>query len=148
MWDWSLFCFIPTLPRNKPGFKGNCAYFIYFIYILLFGLLRVWHSFFILRYLYSFSFFQFCVCCTFKHHQHIHSLRSDKLNVWHNTHLHPPKVVTCFWENSTKVVECSTHICIGRVHRKMKIHSLSTHHYADGGVGEVFECSKLFEFQG
>ena len=26
----------------------------------------------------------------------------------------------------------------------MEIHSLSTHHYADGGVGEVFESTKHF----
>ena len=26
----------------------------------------------------------------------------------------------------------------------MKIHSLSTHHYVYGGVGEVFECIKHF----
>ena len=32
----------------------------------------------------------------------------------------------------------------GIVHRKMKIHSLSTHHCADGGVGEVFESTKHF----
>ena len=25
---------------------------------------------------------------------------------------------------------------------KMKLHSLSSHHYADGGVGEVFESTK------
>ena len=27
----------------------------------------------------------------------------------------------------------------GIVHRKMKLHSLSTHHYAEGGVCEVFD---------
>ena len=32
----------------------------------------------------------------------------------------------------------------GIVHAEMKIHSLSTHHYADGGVGEVFESTKHF----
>ena len=32
----------------------------------------------------------------------------------------------------------------GIVHRKMKIHSLSTHNYADGGVSEVFESTKQF----
>ena len=30
------------------------------------------------------------------------------------------------------------------VHQKLKIPSLSTHHYADGGVGEVFESIKHF----
>ena len=30
----------------------------------------------------------------------------------------------------------------GIVHSKIKIHSLSTDHYADGGVGEVFESTK------
>ena len=33
---------------------------------------------------------------------------------------------------------------IGIVHPKMKIHSLSSHHYAHGGVGEVFESKKHF----
>ena len=32
----------------------------------------------------------------------------------------------------------------GIVHPKMTIHSLSTHHYVDGGVGEVFESTKHF----
>ena len=31
----------------------------------------------------------------------------------------------------------------GIVHPKMIIHSLSTHPYVDGGVGEVFESTKL-----
>ena len=34
------------------------------------------------------------------------------------------------------------------IHPKMKIHLLSTHHYADGGVGGLFECTKHFESQG
>ena len=32
----------------------------------------------------------------------------------------------------------------GTVHPKMEIHSVSTHHCADGGVGEVFESIKHF----
>ena len=36
----------------------------------------------------------------------------------------------------------------GIVHQKMKIHSLSTPHYADGAVGEVFESRKHLKFQG
>ena len=37
----------------------------------------------------------------------------------------------------------------GIVHPEMRIPSLSTHHYADGGVGEVFESTKqILESQG
>ena len=36
----------------------------------------------------------------------------------------------------------------GTVHQKMEIHPLSTHHYADGGVGEVFESTKTCEVSG
>ena len=32
----------------------------------------------------------------------------------------------------------------GIVHPKMNIHKLSTHHYANGGVGEVFEFTRHF----
>ena len=32
----------------------------------------------------------------------------------------------------------------GIVHRKMKMHSLATHHDADGGVGEVCESTEHF----
>ena len=32
----------------------------------------------------------------------------------------------------------------GIVHKKMRIHSLSTRHYADGGVCEVLESTKHF----
>ena len=32
----------------------------------------------------------------------------------------------------------------GIVHRKIKIHSPSSHHCSDGGVGEVFESTKHF----
>ena len=37
-----------------------------------------------------------------------------------------------------------TEVTEAKVQRKMKIHSWSTHHYADGGVGEVFESTKRF----
>ena len=32
----------------------------------------------------------------------------------------------------------------GKVHPKMKIQSFSTHHYVNGGLGEVFESTKPF----
>ena len=32
----------------------------------------------------------------------------------------------------------------GIVHPEIKIHSLSTHHFADGGVGKVFVSTKVF----
>ena len=42
----------------------------------------------------------------------------------------------------TAVGKCN--ILKGIVHRKIEMHSLSTQHYADGKVGEVFESTKHF----
>ena len=53
-----------------------------------------------------------------------------------------------FLDYSSKLVLyswwCYPIVLKGIVHRKMRMYPLSTHHNADGGVGEVFESTKHF----